>query len=117
VFRRKEIIDLDNKLPYQNFAKVQSWNRSCEYCLCQHHQTHEGYKPPRCRPRLAAGMKPASAVAEFGPYTPVSMIQLMPYTSAAALSLIVTALIVAGNQRVFPRAVGMPSAISPSAIA
>src|SRR4029077_20000656 len=39
------------------------------------------------------------------------------YESAAALSLVVTALIVAGNQRFLPRAVGIPSAIRPSAIA
>ncbi len=39
------------------------------------------------------------------------------YLSAAAFSLIVTALIVAGNQRLWPRAVGIQSAINPSAIA
>ena len=39
------------------------------------------------------------------------------YTSAAALSLVTTALTVAGYQRVLPREVAMPSAINPSAIA
>ena len=39
------------------------------------------------------------------------------YTSAAALSLVTTARMVAGYQRVLPRAVGIPSAIRPSAIA
>jgi hypothetical protein len=39
------------------------------------------------------------------------------YESAAALSLVVTALIVAENQRFLPRALGIPSAIRPSAIA
>jgi hypothetical protein len=39
------------------------------------------------------------------------------YASAAALSLIVTALMVAGNQCVLPRAVGILSAINPAAIA
>jgi len=39
------------------------------------------------------------------------------YARTAALSLVITALIVAGNQRVLPRAVGIPSAISPLAIA
>jgi hypothetical protein len=47
----------------------------------------------------------------------VNITQLLTYVSAAALWLIVTALIVAGNQRVLPRAVGIPSAINPSAIA
>jgi hypothetical protein len=40
-----------------------------------------------------------------------------PYRSAAALSLVTTALTVAGYQVAFFRAVRMPSAISPSAIA
>ena len=38
------------------------------------------------------------------------------YLSVTALSLIVTALIVAGNQRALPRAVGIPASINPSAI-
>jgi hypothetical protein len=50
-------------------------------------------------------------------WLPSGLILCARYASAAALSLLVTALIVAGNQRVFPRAVGIPSSINPSAIA
>jgi hypothetical protein len=52
------------------------------------------------------------------PTVPVTFDPAATYASAAAaLSLVTTALIVAGNQRVLPRTVGLPSAIRPSAIA
>jgi hypothetical protein len=77
-----------------------------------------GTSDPMQRGRLSAllaelpGIEPAAA-QRF----PSDLCHLHHYASAAALSLVITALIVAGNQRVLPRAVGIPSAINPSAIA
>lgn len=64
--------------------------------------------------KMGAGASPGEfttsySVLRFGPRA--------RYRSAAALSLVATALIVAGYQRVLPRAVRMSSAIRSSAIA
>ena len=57
-------------------------------------------------------IEPAAAQRFPSDFTP-----LLPYASAGALSLVITALIVAGYHRVLPRAMEIPSAINPSAIA